>query len=68
LGISFAIVYGLSQAQKNAQGNNILSLVISISISLTGIILGSNYYLTQSLLENYQYINEITQLQNIKQV
>lgn len=39
LGISFAIVYGLSVAQINSSGNSILSLVISIFISLVNIIL-----------------------------
>lgn len=41
LGISFAIVYGLSVAQINSSGNSILSLVISIFISLVNIILSS---------------------------
>lgn len=41
LGISFAIVYGLSQAQKSYKENNALSFVISIMISLISKILDS---------------------------
>jgi len=44
LGISFACVYGLSLAQAENSGNTILSLVISITISLINIILGSINY------------------------
>ena len=39
LGVSFAAVYGLSQAQINNQNNQILSLVISVIISVINLIL-----------------------------
>lgn len=39
LGISFAIVYGLSRAQQSNSQNQILSLVISVVISVINVIL-----------------------------
>lgn len=43
LGISFAIIYGLSLAQINNENNQILSLAISSVISLINVILVRNY-------------------------
>ena len=43
LGISFAAVYGLSQAQTSNKGNQILSLIISLVISLINVVIGRNF-------------------------
>jgi len=43
LGISFGIVYGLSQAQQDDPTNQVLSLAISVIISGINIILGCNF-------------------------
>ena len=45
LGVSFAAVYGLSQAQLENESNRALSLVISLIISLINVILGRKYML-----------------------
>ena len=42
LGVSFAAVYGLSRAQLNNKGNQVISLIISLVISLINVILGRN--------------------------
>jgi hypothetical protein len=42
LGISFAIVYGLSLAQVQNSENRYLSILISLTISIINVIIGSN--------------------------
>jgi hypothetical protein len=40
LAISFVITYSLSQAQVSYQGNKLLSVLISVSISVINLIIG----------------------------
>jgi len=45
LGTSFAIVFGLTKAQENANDNRMLSIAISVTIAIVNVILGGIYHL-----------------------
>ena len=43
LGISFAIVYGLTKLQQSKNDDRIISIVISVTISIINAIIGRKY-------------------------
>lgn len=46
LGISFAIVYGLTKLQQSKNDDRMVSIVISLTIGIVNALIGSNYLLT----------------------
>jgi hypothetical protein len=56
LGVSFAIVYGLSVVQINNQDNRYISILISLAISLQNMIIGRKYYI---LFRGYKNFNSL---------
>lgn len=45
LGVSFAIVYGLTKLQQSNGDNRIVSIAISATISIVNVVIGRNYLL-----------------------
>jgi len=60
LGISFAIVFGLTKLQQSKNDDRLISIAISLTIIIVNVIIGRNYLFIQKLSMFSQSMKKIT--------